>query len=119
MADKAPAQPDPLMQGVSDLSRRLRVLEERYSVLRRKGQLTDENLLSAEKEVRDELGSLQQEVTELHRLLLDIDEKLDLFLEQVKRAAPREEVLVLRKYLELWDPVRFLTREEAERLLRK
>ncbi len=117
MAQKPVQGPSPFAQGLSDLSRRMRVLEERYTVLRRKGQLTDENLIAAEKDLRNELARLAEDVKALYRKLLEIDEKMDRFLEEVKGAAPRQEVLVLRKYLEMWDPVRYLTREEAQRLL--
>jgi hypothetical protein len=108
---------DPLQHGVATLSRRLRVLEERYTILRRKGQLSDESLIRAEDELRKELQRLSSEVQELHRTLVDLDDKMDRFLEEAKQAAPREEVLILRKYVEMWDPLRYLTREEAERLL--
>ena len=110
---------DPFQQGITDLSQRLRVLEERYTVLRRKGQLTDENVVTMEQELRDTFARLSSELTELRRLFADIDDKMDRFLEQVKQAAPREDVLVLKKYVEMWDPVRYLTRDEARRLLEK
>ena len=104
-------------RAMTDLQRRLRVLEERYNTLRRKGQLLDENYLDTEKELREDLSSIDHEITELHRMLADIDDKLDRFLEQVKKAASREDVLVIKKYLELWNPVQYLTQEEARRLL--
>lgn len=109
--------PDPISQGINDLGRRLRILEERYTTLRRKGQLNDENLLKTEEDVRTTIKKLNSEINELRKLLIDIDSKLDRFLIQAKNSAKREEVLILRKYLEMWDPLKYLTREEAERLL--
>ena len=108
---------DEVMKGISDLQRRLRVLEERYTTLRRKGQLIDENFLDTERDLRGKVKRLDEEHTEVRRMLVDLDDKLDRFLEQAKRAAPREDVLVLKKYLEMWDPVQYLTRQEAQRLL--
>lgn len=110
---------DAVMKGISDLQRRLRVLEDRYTTLRRKGQLIDENFLDTEEDLRTKLKKLDEEHTELRRLLADVDDKLDRFLEQAKQAAAREDVLVLKKYLEMWDPVKYLTRDEARRLLEK
>lgn len=107
------------MQGVTELSRRLRILEDRYAILRRKGQLGDENLLDTEKELAKRMDRMEDELAELHRLLVDIDDKLDRFVEQVKLAAPRQDVLILKKYIEMWDPVRYVTREEAQRLLKQ
>lgn len=108
---------DPIVQGMTDLSRRLRVLEERYTVLRRKGQLAEENFIRDMKDLRESVAVVEEEATALRRLLVEIDDKLDRFLEQAKSAAPREDLLVLRKYIELWDPVQYVTREEARRLI--
>lgn len=109
--------PDPVMKGMSDLSRRLRILEERYTVLRRKGQLAEENFIRDMQELRDSVAVVEEEATALRRLLVEIDDKLDRFLEQAKNAAPREDLLILKKYIEMWDPVQYLTRQEAQRLL--
>lgn len=121
MAEKEvqPQGLDPVQKGIGDLSRRLRVLEERYVVLRRKGQLTEENLMSDIKDVREEVEKTRQEALELRRLMADIDDKLDRFLEQVKTAAPRQDVLVLKKYLEMWDPIQYVTRDEVRRAVQK
>jgi chromosome segregation ATPase len=116
--DKEPTGPPPqAARAMTDLQRRLRVLEERYTTLRRKGQLLDENFLETEEDLRERVSGVDKELTELHRMLADIDDKLDRFLEQVKSAAPREEVLILKKYLEMFDPVQYLTQEEAHRLI--
>jgi hypothetical protein len=110
---------DAVMKGINDLQRRLRVLEERYTTLRRKGQLIDENFLDTERDLHKKVKKLDEEHTEVRRMLIDLDDKLDRFLEQAKKAASREDVLVLKKYLQLWDPIKYLTRDEALRLLER
>ncbi len=114
---ETPQAPDPIIQGMTDLSRRLRVLEERYTVLRRKGQLAEENFIRDMQELRTNVDAVSQEATALRRVLVEIDDKLDRFLEQAKNAAPRGDVLLLKKYIEMWDPLQYLTRQEARRLL--
>lgn len=110
---------DQYTKALTDLQRRIRVLEERYTTLRRKGQLIDENVLETEHDIREQLNKLDEEVTNLHRTLNDIDDKMDRFLEQVKISAKHEDVLVLKKYLEMWDPIQYLTQQEAQRLLKE
>ncbi|MFT4250004.1 MAG: hypothetical protein ACMXYD_01440 [Candidatus Woesearchaeota archaeon] len=121
MAQKTPPEntQTSTARAMTDLQRRLRVLEERYTTLRRKGQLLDENYLDTEKELREEVKGIDEEIVELHRMLADIDDKLDRFLEQVKKAASREDVLIIKKYLELFHPMQYLTQEEARRLVEK
>jgi hypothetical protein len=40
-----------ISSNVNNVSRRLRILEERYSSLRKKTQLTDQNILNSNKEI--------------------------------------------------------------------
>jgi len=47
---------------ISDLDRRLRVLEERYSNLRKKLQLTDQNMIESERGYAKELRSFNDEL---------------------------------------------------------
>ena len=87
--------------------------------MRRKGQLAEQNMIEEMNNLRKSLDGISEEATALRRLLVDVDDKLDRFLEQVKGSARREDVLVMRKYLEMWDQMKYLTREEAQRLIER
>lgn len=121
-AKKLPAEPSPellhLMDEMNSSMRRLRVIEERYSNIQRKNQLTDQNMLANQKKVATELKSLNQELGELKEEIAKLKDTLSLVIQELKECAKKDELAVLDKYLKLWEPVRFVTQNQVERIVR-
>lgn len=103
---------------VTMLSRQLRVLEERYDNLRKKTQVTDQNMLSNHKEVNIEIKALGEEIDEFKKEFEDLKSKLRLIVQELKMCAKTEDVRVLQKYIELWNPIEFATKKEVQDLIR-
>jgi len=98
-----------------DAIRGLRVLEERSVNLRKKAQLVDENLLSAESRLREEVQLVTSELGDVRRRLADVEEGLRVIEDEMRHAASISEVRALEKYLAYWEPFRFVTHEELAR----
>jgi hypothetical protein len=103
---------------ISDLDRRLRILEERYGNLRKKIQLTDENMIESERTFGKELRGFGNEVLELKRSISDFDEKIVIFTGEMDSTAQKMDLKVLEKYLTMWDPGMFVTRKELREYLK-
>lgn len=103
---------------ISDLDRRLRVLEERYSNLRKKIQLSDQNLIESERSFIKEIHTANDEIMELKRGTNDFSEKILLFQEELRQSARKQDVKILEKYLLLWSPQQFVTRTELKEYLK-
>jgi hypothetical protein len=99
-----------------DVLRRLRIVEERFLNLRRKAQLVDEKLLSAEDKLHTELRSMTSELVSMRRAVADLRESVNLARSEMANAASQYELKALEKYLNYWQPLNFVTQEE---LLRK
>ncbi len=112
-----PPEPAPA-EHVTDLDavRRLRVLEERFMNLRRKAQLSDEKLLAAEQKLATELKALTQEFTDLHHVVIDLQESINTVKAEMGHAASQYDLKALEKYVGYWEPMQFVTKDE---LLRK
>lgn len=104
---------------ISTISTRLKILEERYTILRKKSSVTDQNLIHVEKNQYDELRLLNDDILKLKTKLKDAMEKLELLTEEVGNFADRRELQVLKKYVEYWEPMDFVTRKEVNDFLRK
>jgi hypothetical protein len=102
---------------VNNLGRRLKVLEERYTNLRRKTQMTDQSFLNHTKKVMSEIKLLNSEMDELRQKLDNIDNKMLLIMRELRLCAKKEEIAVLQKYINLWEPVHFVTRNEVIKIL--
>lgn len=98
---------------LNTLSRRIRMLEERYYNIRKKTQLTDQNMLEDNKRINTQLKYFTQNIKELKKKLNDVTEKLSMFDEELKGTAKIRDITVINKYLEFWEPINFLTEKDA------
>ena len=107
-----------LMNQVNTLNTKLRVLEERFNNIRKKSQLTEHSMLNNQKKSATEFMSLHDEVKELRQHMREINEKLAKIIDELGRFAKKEELRILTTYITLWDMSRFLTKKEAQELVR-
>ncbi|MBU2561824.1 MAG: hypothetical protein KKD17_06000 [Nanoarchaeota archaeon] len=103
---------------LNNISRRLMVLEERYTSLRKKTQVTDQNMLNSNKKFMTEVQTSHAEMDELKKQISDIIEKMKIIVRELKECAKRQEVEVLQKYINIWQPVNFVTRDTVMKMVR-
>mgnify|MGYP001616678312 CR=1 FL=1 len=108
-----------LTEEIRNLSRRLRIIEERYTNLRTKQQVIEQNMLSRHKQVTTEIKTTNSDMHELKTEITEIKDRLLLIIKELKECAKKEEVKVLEKYINLWDPVNFITRNEIEGIVKE
>ncbi|MBI3034336.1 hypothetical protein HYY72_04195 [Candidatus Woesearchaeota archaeon] len=103
----------------SDAIRGVRTLEERYSNLVRRVQITEQNMLSSSKKSHAEFKAISSEIMELKKQVQEINDKLALIVKELQTLSKKEEVDVLKKYLNLWEPVNFVTQNEVEKIVKR
>lgn len=108
-----------LSSQINNLSRRLRILEERYTNLRKKTQVTDQNMISANKRANDAIRNLNTDSIDITREVEDIKEKIKIIIRELKVCAKYDEVKVLERYINLWEPMRYATHAEVEAIVQK
>ncbi|MBI3035070.1 hypothetical protein HYY71_02000 [Candidatus Woesearchaeota archaeon] len=102
---------------INTLSRRLRLLEEGFTNLRRFFQVTEENMIAKNKHFSAEIKTLASDISEIRKESQEIRDKLLLVIRELQTAARKEEVKVLEKYINLWNPVKFVTQNEVEQII--
>ena len=106
-----------VLNQVNVLDRRLRILESRYTDLNRKAQVTEKNMLNERKIVTGEIRSMDSDILDLKRQINDLKNKVEMIISELKTAARKEDLEAIRKYVELWEPVNFVTRNEVENII--
>lgn len=114
----APSESSQISSMISDLDRRLRILEERYGNLRKKIQLTDQNMIESERSFGKELRGFGSEMLELKRSIVDFDEKVVIFGSEMDSVAQKTDLKIIEKYLAMWNPGMFVTRKELKEYLK-
>jgi hypothetical protein len=102
---------------VGEFSSRIRLVEQRVENLRRHLELIDSSLIEKHKTVVAEIRDVQDGMRSLRA---DIEFTKDLAERVAKRLedlASREEVKVLQRYVEYWQPLSFVTRSEVRSLV--
>mgnify|MGYP001575446560 FL=1 len=99
--------------------RSIRLLEERYSQVRKKSQFTEENMLNDTKEIFNDINVLNETIAELKKSIAEIGDKLFKLGEEVSQGVSKAELNVISKYLDFWQPLDFVTRQEVEKMLRE
>ena len=117
----APAQPDfkALTEDISNLSRRLRLLEESFTNIRRTLQVTEQNMLGKNKVFATDIRTLTSDIGNIKTEIAEIKEKIFDLVKELKETAKRDEVKVLEKYINFWNPVKFVTQNEVEAIVKE
>lgn len=106
-------------EDISNLSRRLRLLEESFTNLRRALQVTEQNILSKNKYFSTEIRTTMSDISDIKKELNEIKEKIIDLVKELQTSAKRDEVKVLEKYINLWNPVKFVTQNEVEQIVKE
>lgn len=103
---------------LNDVSRRLLILEERYSNLRKKTQITDQNMLENSKGYNKQLATMRDSLASFSHQLGDTNDKIKLVIRELQEGAKKQDVDVLTRYVDMWNPVNFVSRDEVFKLIK-
>lgn len=117
----APEQPDmkSFSEDMSNLNRRLRLVEETSTNIRRALQVTEQNMLSKNKTFSTDIRTITSDISDIKTEIAEIKERILELIKELKEAAKRDEVKVLEKYINFWNPVNFVTQNEVEGLVKE
>jgi hypothetical protein len=90
-------------------------IESSLDNLHEKIDMVDHNTVKDFKKAFNEIKHLRNDLLELKsefKKLKDIQEKT---VKQLKLLSPKDEVKKLEKYIDLWEPLQFVTREEMKK----
>lgn|SRR3989338_2859434 len=106
-------------QEVNNVSRRLRLLEDRTQNLRQKVQLTDQNMLDNQRKLLTEIKTNADDIAEMKHQIQEVENKIVMLIKELRMCANKEDVDIMSKYLEFWQPQTFVTREQVEKIIQE
>jgi len=109
----------PLQQDINALSTRIRINEERFNDLRRKLQFLEQQAMSNQKKLNAEFKLMQGDVLEAKRRAGELENKVVMLIKELQLTSKKQDVDVLRRYLDMWDPVKFMTENQVKQILRR
>lgn len=95
----------------------LKGIEGKLNTFRREFALFKEDTAKKYVQLAKEIKTINDDLLELKRENEKTREKIELIIKELKLTAGKEEVLTLKKYLELWNPLNFVSQRDVERLV--
>ncbi len=113
-------QLDPeMLDLIREMSRRLRTLEERNVDLRKNLRITEQNMITHNKDQSQSIATLTSEIDDMKKEIGKYKEQMEMIIRELKEAAKKDDVAVLQKYISFWEPLNFVTRSEVEKIARR
>lgn len=102
---------------IIDLTNRIRDLEGRYNLLRDRVLVVNNNMIEEYKRLMSELKIINNEIRDLKGDMFNIKEGIKHVIKEFDLFARKEDVAFLEKYINLWNPLKFVTEEDVLRII--
>ncbi len=96
---------------------RLRVLNERYTNLQTELKVIEENMIKKNKKLIIDIKTLTSDLNEMKKEINEIKDTVLRIIKEFQGFAKKEDVRVLEKYIEMWEPVNFVTHKEIDDII--
>lgn len=107
----------PLRDEINSLSTRIKLVEERHSESRNRFHLVEQNVIAHHKREIQDVKNITIEITEVKRQLREVENRIITMIKEIQLTAKKEDVDVLRKYLDLWNPMEFVRLKQVEKII--
>ena len=107
-------QVDTHSKAILTVTQRQKDLESSLDILSEKIDLLDHNSIRNFKKMAQDIKDIRLSAQELKGEVNSIKEFNSRVIKQLKLMTTKDEVQKLEKYIDLWDPMNFVTREELE-----
>ena len=103
----------------SELIGRIRINESRLSHLRERLLVTDNNSISEFKKISLDVRELNSELKGIKTDIFKVKEVLKDITKELENFARNQDVKILEKYINMWNPLNFITEKEVIKLIKE
>ncbi len=105
------------MEFQADPEEKLRFLESRYSLMRDRMLIINQNMIDQYKKLNSEVKLINDDLKEIKRDLNDLKELNRHVISELQTFARKDNLKVLEKYINFWNPLNFVTEDEVKKLI--
>ncbi len=103
---------------LSDLNNRIRTTENRQTLFAERLLVVNKNMIEEYKKMMTETRLINDDLREMKREIETIKVVLQNIARDIGSFAKKEDVKVVEKYVELWNPMNFVTEKQLETALK-
>jgi len=102
----------------TDIVSRIRVIEGKYNLLRDRVLVINQNMVEEYKKMIYEIKALNSDIKDVRDDIFKIKETLKHLVKELDLFARKEDVKVLEKYINLWNPIKFTTEQDVLNIIK-
>ena len=103
---------------VMDIGARIRVLENKYNTVNEHLLMINQNMIEEYKKMIEEMKAIDTELKQAKQDIFNIKETVKKMVRETEIFARKDELKVLEKYINLWNPINFVTQEDLDKILK-
>lgn len=104
-------------QVIVDLNNRIRTLENKYNLLGERLLIVNQNMIEEYKRLLHEMKIVNAELREIRQEVFLTQDTMRNIVKEMEAFAKKDQIKVLEKYIDLINPMRFVTEEEVEKIV--
>ncbi len=104
---------------LNDLNARIRVLENKYSLFGERLLLINQNMIEEYKKLIRNIKTAEEDIKEVKKDLFNVKEIVSGLTKELTLFARKDSLQVLEKYINLWNPMNFVTEKDVINLIRR
>ena len=102
---------------LSDINNKIRTLESKGNVLSEHLLTINQNTIEEYKRINKQIELLNEDIRGLKEELFNLKQTIKAFLGEVDFFAKKNDIKVLEKYINLWNPLEFVREEDVEKII--
>ena len=102
---------------VSDINSKFRNLESKNNMLAENLLVVNQNTIEEYKRIYKEIEIINTDIKSLREDLFNLKQTLKGFLNEVDFFAKKNDIKVLEKYINLWNPIEFVKEDDVDKLI--
>ncbi len=104
---------------VNELNTRIRILEGKYNLTRERMLVINQNMLDHYKGTKVNVKTIEEDMVEIKDAINSLKNATKNILKELQLLARKDEVKVLEKYINMWNPLKLMTEDEVNELIEK
>ena len=102
---------------ISDINNRVRTLENRYNLFGERLLIVNQNMVEEYKKLTKEMRLINDDLKEMKQDIFKVRDIITNVVKEMEGFAKKEQIKVLEKYIDIWNPLNLITRNEVRELL--
>ncbi|MFH1376511.1 MAG: hypothetical protein ABIH25_02650 [Candidatus Woesearchaeota archaeon] len=104
---------------LGNINTRIRILEGRYNLTRERMFVINQNMVDHYKALQGDMKGINEDIRDIKEGLETIKTTMNSIVREMQFFARKEQLKVLEKYINIWNPINFVTEEEVLELIKK